>query len=77
MQSHLPKGSMLAPESIPLNDASKSELMELPGVGAATADRIIAFRELHSFRSIDEIKKVKTIGDARFNRMKSYLRLKR
>jgi DNA uptake protein ComE-like DNA-binding protein len=69
------KGSLLAPHSIVLNTANKLELMELPGVGSATADLILQYRKRVKFRSLAEICNVKSIGKKKFGRMKIYMRL--
>lgn len=56
---------------INLNTATEADLDELPGIGPALAQRIIAFRTEHGgFRSIDELKQVSGIGDARFADLK-------
>lgn len=56
---------------ININTASTDELMELDGVGEATAEKIIAYRQEHgSFSTIEEIKEVSGIGDKKFEAMK-------
>ena len=70
------KGSTLPPGSIAINLATKEQLMQLPGVGPSTAERIIEYRTKRTkFRALDELMNVKTIGESRFARMKPYLRL--
>ena len=50
-----------------LNKADKMVLEELPGIGPVLAARIIAYRsENGPFRSVDELKNVKGIGEAIF-----------
>jgi len=58
---------------ININNASKEELMQLPGVGEAIADRIIEYRTSNRFKTIEDIKKVSGIGEATFERMKEKL----
>ena len=59
------------PKKVNINTAGESELDILEGVGPATAKAIIKYREQNgSFKSIEDIKKVKGIGDAKFDSMK-------
>ena len=56
-----------------INTASITELDSLPGVGEVTAQRIIEYRQQHSFTHIEDIMQVKGIGEAKFNKMKDRL----
>lgn len=50
---------------INLNDASVSQLMELPGIGEVKANAIIRYRQEHGrFQSVDELLLVNGIGHA-------------
>lgn len=57
-----------------LNAATVTELMQLPHVGAKTAERIIAFRKQHGgFQRAEEVMNVKGIGEKAYARLKPYL----
>jgi competence protein ComEA len=59
-----------------LNSATVTELMQLPRVGAKTAERIIAFRKQHGgFQRPEELMNVKGIGEKSFAKLKPYLAL--
>ncbi len=56
---------------INLNTADKSKLMEVDGIGEATAGYIIEYREEHNgFKSIEELKNVNRIGDKTYEKIK-------
>lgn len=57
---------------ININTASKEELGTLPGIGDAFAQRIIDARP---FSSIEEIKEVKGIGDATYEKLKDKIEI--
>jgi len=63
-----------APGSVDLNRASVSELELLPHIGPAMAKRIAAYRKSNGrFKSLQELKKIKGIGDKTFASIKPYL----
>ncbi|HEX5946116.1 MAG TPA: helix-hairpin-helix domain-containing protein [Acidimicrobiales bacterium] len=56
---------------VDINRASAAELEELPGVGPATAEAIIAHREQNGpFASVDDLIDVRGIGDAKLEQIR-------
>ncbi len=68
------KKPLPAAKSISINRAGKEELMALPGVGPKIADAIISHRKGSKFKSIDDLKEVKGIGDKTFADLKKYIK---
>ena len=59
---------------ININTADENDLKKLPRIGPAMAKRIIEFRLINGpYNSVDELKKVKGIGEKTFNKIKPYL----
>ncbi|MCS3781997.1 ComEA family DNA-binding protein [Tsukamurella ocularis] len=57
--------------TVNINTANATELDRLPGVGAATAAAIIAYRDKNGpFRTVDDLGKVSGIGDAKLAKIK-------
>lgn len=70
------KKTELKPKSVSVNSADKTVLAQLPGVGEKTADAILKYRKANGkFKSIDDLKNVKGIGDKKLSAMKKYLKL--
>lgn len=68
------KGENLREKSINLNTATKEQLIQLPGVGESTAEKIIMYRnDKGLFKKIEDIMKIKGIGSKKFEKMKNYL----
>lgn len=59
---------------ININTATAKELDTLPGIGPAYAERIIKYREeFGPFKKIEDMKKVRGIGDATFEEIKDLI----
>ena len=57
-----------------INTADSTALQELNGVGPATAQKIIDYRESSGrFKSIEDIKNVSGIGDKTYEKLKDYI----
>jgi competence protein ComEA len=65
------KGKAAPGQKVDLNTASTNDLETLPGVGDATAQRIVTWRSQHgSFNSIDQLRNVGGIGEGKFAKIK-------
>lgn len=54
-----------------INTATAQELTALPGIGPAKAEAIIQYREANGpFKAVDELNKVKGIGDKILEKIK-------
>jgi len=59
-----------------VNTASVEELQLLPGIGESRAQALVELRKLRGgFKSLDELKEVKGIGDASLERLRPHVRL--
>ena len=59
--------------AIDLNTASVADLAALPGIGESKAKAIVAWREATPFRSVDELRDVKGIGDKMLEKLRPHL----
>ena len=63
---------------VDINKATVDELTTLPGIGATMARRIVAFREEHGpFRRVEDLLKVKGIGEKSFEKLRPHVKVSR
>lgn len=60
-------------KKINLNIATLNELMTLKGIGKTKAEAIIEYRNISKFKNIEELKKVKGIGNATYEKLKDQI----
>lgn len=69
-----PTTTQTTPGKVNINSATTTQLDTLPGIGATYAKGIIDYRTAHNgFKSIEEIKEVKGIGDKTFLKLKDLI----
>jgi len=70
-QTSKPTKTSSAPVAVNLNTATAVELEALPGVGAATAARILEYRQKNGgFKKIEDLMNVRGIGEKTFLSLK-------
>lgn len=63
--------------TVNINTATVEELVKIPGVGEATANKIIEYRkENGKFKETEDIKNVPGIGDSKYESMKEMIKVK-
>lgn len=60
-----------------INNATKEQLINLPGIGNTTADKILEYIKTNGkFRNIEDIKNVGGIGESKYEAIKDYIDIK-
>ena len=59
---------------ININTANSEELQQVPGIGPATAEKILQMRKSYgAFKSVDDLLSIKGLGKRRLEKMRKYL----
>ena len=59
---------------ININTATSEELQQVPGIGPATAEKILLMRKSYgAFKSVDDLLAIKGLGKKRLEKMRKYL----
>ena len=71
---YLPLPAVTIEGVMSLNQASREDLMTIPGIGGVTADAIIAFREkYYPIYYIEDLLSVRGIGPAKLETLRAFL----
>jgi len=69
-----PRKEKAAGTSVNINTANAAELEQVPGIGPATAKKILNTRKSYgAFRSVDDLLAIKGIGPKRLDKIRKYL----
>lgn len=69
-----PRTTTERPAPLNLNAATEAQLEALPGIGAATATRILEYRKKNGpFKKAEELMNVKGIGEKSFLKLKALI----
>jgi competence protein ComEA len=57
-----------------INTATSEELQQVPGIGPATASKILQMRKSYgAFKSVDDLLAIRGLGEKRLDKMRKYL----
>ncbi len=66
--------TVMLTEKVNINTSTEETLTKVPGIGPKTAKSIFAYREQNGkFKTVEDIVKVKGIGDKSLTKMRPYL----
>ena len=72
----LSNNSAAAVKPVSINKANPEELQAVRGIGPALAERIVNYRQANGgFKSLEQLKEVKGIGDGKFEKMRDQITL--
>src|SRR6266404_3107234 len=61
-------------QPVALNTATSEELQQVPGIGPATAEKILQMRKSYGpFKSVDDLLAIRGLGAKRLEKMRKYL----
>jgi competence ComEA-like helix-hairpin-helix protein len=62
------------PQPVNINTANSAELQQVPGIGPATAEKILQMRKSYgAFKSVDDLLAIRGLGPKRLEKMRKYL----
>ncbi len=62
------------PKPVNINTATSQELQQVPGIGPATAEKILQMRKSYgAFKSVDDLLAIRGLGPKRLEKMRKYL----
>ncbi len=65
-------------QPVNLNTANSEQLQQVPGIGPATADKILQMRKSYgSFKNVNDLMAIRGIGPKRLEKMRKYLTVTR
>jgi competence protein ComEA len=71
-------GSKGPGKPVDLNSATVEQLVQIPGIGKALAERIVSFREQNGpFKRVEDLLKVQGIGEKSFQKLRPHLTVAR
>src|SRR5256884_4450347 len=69
-----PRGRRPPAKPVNINTATSEELQQVPGIGPATAEKILQMRKSYgAFKSVDDLLAIRGLGPKRLEKMSRYL----